>query len=108
MSRRFTVFRLCRQHFKRYWVDIESGCPNALLLPNPTLEKVAEGLADFISKNGIPKRIRIDLGTVFNKEKGKQLCTEKFIDQIESPVIDHRGEGKVETIKEDSEQIKTY
>ena len=54
-------------------VDIHSGWPDAMFLPNPNTDKVIEFLLGYISKNGIPKRIRTDPGTAFKSEKFRQF-----------------------------------
>ena len=55
-------------------VDNHSGWPDALLLPNPTADKIIEFLVEYISKNGIPNRVRTDPGTAFKSEKFKTFC----------------------------------
>ena len=77
-------------------VDNHSGWPDALFLLNPATEKVIEVATEYISKNGIPKRIRTDPGTALKSEKFKQFCTEIFIYHVICPVRDHRDNGKVE------------
>ena len=77
-------------------VDNNSGWPAAMFLPNPSADKVVEFLLEYIATNGIPKRIRIDPGTVFRGEKLQQFCKERFIQHIICTIRDHRGNGKVE------------
>ena len=60
-------------------MDDHSVWPDAMFLPNPSTDKVIQFLNEYISKNGIPKRIRTDPGTAFKSEKFKQFCKEKFI-----------------------------
>ena len=67
-----------------------------MFLPNPSTDKVTEFLVEYISKNGLPKRIRTDPGTVFKCKNLKQVCKEKFIEYVICPVRDHMGDGKVE------------
>ena len=89
-------------------VDNYSAWPDALLLPNPTTDKVIEILLEYIAKNGIPKRIRTDPGTAFKSEKFKAFCKEKFIDHVVCPVRDHKGNGKVEKmIRTINERLRT-
>ena len=89
-------------------VDNHSGWPDALFLPNPTADKVIEFLVEYISKNGIPKRIRTDPGTAFKSEKFKTFCKEKLIEHVICPVKDHRGYGKVERmIRTINERLRT-
>ena len=79
-----------------------------MFLPNPTAEKVFEFLLEYIAKNGIPKRIRTDPGTVFTGDKFKAFCREKFIQHIVCPRRDHRGNGKVERmIRTVNERLRT-
>ena len=88
--------------------DNNSGWPDAMFLPNPTAEKVIEFLLEYIAKNGIPKRIRTDPGTVFTGDKFKAFCREKFIQHIVCPRRDHRGNGKVERlIRTVNERLRT-
>ena len=77
-------------------VDNNSRWPDAMFSPNLNTEKLIEFFIEYISKNGIPKRIRTDPGTAFKSEKFKQFCKEKFIDHVTCPVRDHRGNGKFE------------
>ena len=58
-----------KKNFLLVSVDIHSGRPDALFLPNPTTEKVIEFWSEYIAANGIPKRIRTDPGTVFKSDK---------------------------------------
>ena len=89
-------------------VDNHSGWPEAMFLTNPTTEKVIEFLNEYISKHGIPKRIRTDPGTVFMSKMFKQFCTEKFIEHRKCPIRDHRGNGKVERmIRTINERLRT-
>ena len=89
-------------------VDNNSGWPDAMFLPNPTAEKVIEFLLEYLAKNGIPKRIRTDPGTVFTGDKFKAFCREKFIQHIVCPRRDHRGNGKVERmIRTVNERLRT-
>ena len=50
-------------------VNINSGWPDAMFLPNPTAQKVFDLLVEYIVKNGIAKRIRTVTGAVFSGEK---------------------------------------
>ena len=77
-------------------VDNNSGWPEALLLTNPTTERVLEFLAEYIAQHGIPQRIRTDPGTAFKSEKIIQFCRDNFIKHIVCPMKDHWGNGKVE------------
>ena len=89
-------------------VDNHLEWPDAMFLPNPNTDKVIEFLLEYISKNGIPKRIRTDPGTAFKSEKFKQFCKEKFINHVICPVRDHRGNEKVErTIRTINERLRT-
>ena len=89
-------------------VDNHSGWPDALFLPNPTADKVIEFLVEYISKNGIPNRVRTDPGTAFKSEKFKTFCKEKLIEHVICPVRDHRGNGKVERmIRTINERLRT-
>ena len=45
---------------------------------------------------GLPKTIRSDQGTAFTAEKMHRWCESKCIQQIFSPIGDHRGTGLVE------------
>ena len=74
-----------------------------MFLSNPNTEKVIEFFIEYISKNGIPKRIRTDPGTAFKSEKFK-----KFIEHVICPVRDYRGNGKVERmIRTINERLRT-
>ena len=89
-------------------VDNQTRWPDALFLPNPTTEKVIEFVTEYISKTGIPKRIRTDPGTAFKSEKFKQFFTERFIDHVICIVRNHRGNGKVERmIRTINERLRT-
>ena len=89
-------------------VDNHSGWPDAMFLPNPSTDKVLQFVNEYISKNGIPKRIRTDPGTAFKSEKFKQFGKEKFINHVICPVRDHRGNGKVERmIRTINERLRT-
>ena len=55
-----------------------------------------EFLTEYVARNGLPKSIRTDPGTVFLSKKIKTFWKEKFIDHIVCPVRDHRENGKME------------
>ena len=99
-----------KKKYLRVSVDNNSGWPDAMFLPTPDTEKLIEFLIEYVSKNGILKRIRTDPGTAFKSEKFKQFCKGKFIDHVICPVRDHRGNGKLErmirTIKKRSRTNK--
>ena len=80
-------------------VDINSGWPYAMFLPNPTAEKVIEFFTEYIAINGIPKRIRADPGTVSKSEKLKQFCEKKNYKTCNVPR--KRPQGKWKSGKND-------
>ena len=89
-------------------VDHNSGWPGALLLPNPTADKVNEFMSEYIAKHGFPKRVRSDPGTVFKNENFGQFCKENYISHIVCPIRDHRGNGKVQRmIRTLNERLRT-
>ena len=84
-----------------------------MFLPHPTTDKLVEFLAEYVARNGIPKKFRTDAGTVFLGKKFKTFCKEKFIDHIVRPVRDHRENGKMEKnwygqLLKDWEQIQKF
>ena len=79
-----------------------------MFLPNPSADKVAEFLLEYIATNGIPKRIRTDPGTVFKGEKFQHFCKERYNQHIFCPIRDHRGNGKVgRMIRTLTERLRT-
>ena len=64
----------------------------------PTSKKVFGFLRNYIAQYGIPKQIRSDQGTVFTREKFKLFCCYFQLSHITCPVLDHRGNGKIERI----------
>ena len=62
-----------KKKFSLLSVGNHFGIPDALFSSNATSEEVIEFFVDYITKNGISKKIRLDLGTVF---KSRQCCTE--------------------------------
>ena len=80
-------------------VDHFSGWPDAKLLHSPTTRKVIEFLKQYIAQYGVPKKIRTDPGTVLVSEAFKQFCEKFGKDHVICPIRDHRGNGKIESLR---------
>ena len=78
-------------------VDINTCWPEALLLPNPTADKVVEFMSEDIARHGIPERERTDRGKVFKSEKFRQFCKKTNQPSV-YPIREQRGNGKVERL----------
>ena len=50
------------------------------------------------NRHGIPQIIRTDPATIFRGRRFKEFCQKRLIRQIECPVKDHRGNGKIERL----------
>ena len=59
-------------------VDNYSGWPDALFLPNPTTDKEVEFLTEYVARNGTPKIIRTDPGSLFLSENIQNVLQRKI------------------------------
>ena len=78
--------------------DHYSGWPEANFLRKPNTEKVLEFLRNCIARHGIPPVIRTDPAINFRSKRFKEFWQKRLIQHIESPVGDHRGNGKIERL----------
>ena len=77
-------------------IDRFSKFPSVLITRTTGTKKFTKFLASYIHIHGIPQSISTDHGSRFKKDLVQQLCSNKGIKHILSPVRDHRGSGLVE------------
>ena len=90
-----------RKNGKKYLlvsIDQFSGWPVEKFRRRPTTTKVLELLKQYITQNGVPKKIRTDSGTIFNGEVFTGFCKQFEIEHITCPVRDHRRSGQTERL----------
>ena len=68
------------------------------VLKKANSRKVIEFLKNYIARHGIPQNIRSDPGTIFCYKRFKTFFASRHIKHIESPIRDHRGNGKIERL----------
>ena len=71
-----------------------SGWPEAQFLRKTNNEKVIDFYKKCIARQGIPITISTDLAIIFRSQIFKEFCKEWYINHIECPIKDHRGNGK--------------
>ena len=82
--------------------------PEAKILRKPNTEKVIEVLKKYITRHRIHRTIRTGPATIFKSQKFKEFCKEWYINHIECPIKDHRGNGKIERlIRTINERLRT-
>ena len=79
-------------------VDHYSCWSEAKFLRKPNTEKVLEFLRNYIARHGIPQVLRTDSATFFRSKQFKQFCQKRLIQNIECPVGNHRGNGKIKRL----------
>ena len=77
-------------------IDHFTGWPEAKFLRKPNTEKVIEFVQKYITRHGIPKTIKTDPATIFRSEKFREFFRKWYINHVECPIEDHRGNGKIE------------
>ena len=96
---------------KRYMlvtIDHYTGWPEAKLLRKPNTDEVTEFLKKYITGHGIPKTIRTDPAKIFRSNTFEEFCRNWFINHVECPIKDHRGNGKIERlIRTINERLRT-
>ena len=55
-------------------------------------------MKNYIARHGIRQSIRADPASNFRSKHYKQICQKRLFRQIECPVGDHRGNGKIERL----------
>ena len=74
-------------------INHETGWPEAKFVRKPNTEKVMELLRKYIIRHGTPKTIRTDPATIFRSANFKKFCRKWYINHVECPIKDHRGNG---------------
>ena len=90
-------------------VDRFSRWPSAMVCNSNRSDKIIKFLKAYIIAHGVPRQIRVDLGTNFMSKEVKAFCHEQGIEILTSPVNDHRATGCVErTIGIIKNSVLTY
>ena len=89
-------------------IDHYTGWPEGKFLRKPNTDKVIVFLEKCIVRHGIPKTMRTDPATIFRSNKFKEFCRNRFINRVECPIRNHRGNGKIERlIRTINERLRT-
>ena len=79
-------------------IDHFTAWPETKFLRKPNTEKDIEFLKKYIARHGIPQKIRTDPVKIFRSKKFKEFCRKRYIEHIECPIKDHKGNGKIERL----------
>ena len=79
-------------------IDHYTGWPEAKFLRKPNTEKVIEFLKKYITRHGIPKKIKPDPASIFQGKKFKTFFRNQFINHVECPIKDHRSMVKIKLL----------
>ena len=79
-------------------IDRFSKFPTTKIVVATSTFNVTKFLNKYINLHGVPRTIRTDQGTCFTSNTFVKYCKDLNIEQLFSPVDDHRATGQVERI----------
>ena len=79
-------------------IDHFRGWPEAKFLWKPDTDKVLAFSKECIERHGIPQTIWTDSAIIFRSKRFKEFCKKRYIKNVECPIRDYKGIGKIERL----------